>query len=120
METGVLYRQVIFFQAKDGIRSGHVTGVQTCALPITDIAPASAAAVSRGTISSSVRPGIRGARFICTGIPARVNSSIAFNLFAGLEVRGSIVDVIDLSREVNETVTFTAFTSASLDRKRVV
>src|SRR5437870_11005775 len=23
-----------FFQAKDGIRDGHVTGVQTCALPI--------------------------------------------------------------------------------------
>ena len=23
-----------FFQAEDGIRDGHVTGVQTCALPI--------------------------------------------------------------------------------------
>src|SRR5690625_2395537 len=27
---------VFFFQAEDGIRDGHVTGVQTCALPITD------------------------------------------------------------------------------------
>src|SRR5690625_5754279 len=27
-----LYR--FFFQAEDGIRDGHVTGVQTCALPI--------------------------------------------------------------------------------------
>src|SRR5690625_7527261 len=26
---------VFFFQAEDGIRDGHVTGVQTCALPIT-------------------------------------------------------------------------------------
>src|SRR5690625_4344706 len=26
-----------FFQAEDGIRDGHVTGVQTCALPITHI-----------------------------------------------------------------------------------
>src|SRR5690625_6282191 len=26
--------QVFFFQAEDGIRVGHVTGVQTCALPI--------------------------------------------------------------------------------------
>src|SRR5215208_7291229 len=27
-----------FFQAEDGIRDGHVTGVQTCALPIsTDV-----------------------------------------------------------------------------------
>src|SRR5690625_3293303 len=26
---------VLFFQAEDGIRDGHVTGVQTCALPIS-------------------------------------------------------------------------------------
>src|SRR5215510_4068656 len=26
-----------FFQAEDGIRSGHVTGVQTCALPILPV-----------------------------------------------------------------------------------
>src|SRR5690625_6743654 len=26
-----------FFQAEDGIRDGHVTGVQTCALPISQI-----------------------------------------------------------------------------------
>src|SRR5439155_7289763 len=26
------------FQAEDGIRDGHVTGVQTCALPISSIA----------------------------------------------------------------------------------
>src|SRR5439155_17604166 len=25
-----------FFQAEDGIRDGHVTGVQTCALPISN------------------------------------------------------------------------------------
>src|SRR5690625_7668881 len=25
---------LVFFQAEDGIRVGHVTGVQTCALPI--------------------------------------------------------------------------------------
>src|SRR5437870_10991418 len=30
-----------FFQAEDGIRDGHVTGVQTCALPISR-GPASA------------------------------------------------------------------------------
>src|SRR5690625_5869109 len=27
----------VFFQAEDGIRDGHVTGVQTCALPIFDV-----------------------------------------------------------------------------------
>src|SRR5439155_19073326 len=26
-----------FFQAEDGIRDGHVTGVQTCALPISPV-----------------------------------------------------------------------------------
>src|SRR5439155_18387548 len=30
--SGVLF----FFQAEDGIRGGHVTGVQTCALPISE------------------------------------------------------------------------------------
>src|SRR5690625_7632441 len=28
------YPTTFFFQAEDGIRDGHVTGVQTCALPI--------------------------------------------------------------------------------------
>src|SRR5437660_12910930 len=28
-----------FFQAEDGIRDGHVTGVQTCALPISALSP---------------------------------------------------------------------------------
>src|SRR5215510_10111809 len=28
-----------FFQAEDGIRDGHVTGVQTCALPISGCQP---------------------------------------------------------------------------------
>src|SRR5690625_6194028 len=28
-------RTVFFLQAQDGIRAGHVTGVQTCALPIS-------------------------------------------------------------------------------------
>src|SRR5690606_40594880 len=30
--------QVFFFQAEDGIRAFHVTGVQTCALPILSTA----------------------------------------------------------------------------------
>src|SRR6266508_3994892 len=29
-----LFLGFFFFQAEDGIRDGHVTGVQTCALPI--------------------------------------------------------------------------------------
>src|SRR5690625_5341842 len=34
IETSLLY---FFFQAEDGIRDGHVTGVQTCALPISQL-----------------------------------------------------------------------------------
>src|SRR5690625_5331901 len=30
-----IYSSIFFFQAEDGIRDGHVTGVQTCALPIS-------------------------------------------------------------------------------------
>src|SRR5437660_7963968 len=30
----ILFIFIFFFQAEDGIRDGHVTGVQTCALPI--------------------------------------------------------------------------------------
>src|SRR5690625_6049157 len=30
-----MYIVHIFFKAEDGIRDGHVTGVQTCALPIS-------------------------------------------------------------------------------------
>src|SRR5439155_9374527 len=33
----MLYTIFFFFQAEDGIRDGHVTGVQTCALPISAI-----------------------------------------------------------------------------------
>src|SRR5690625_3094359 len=40
MNTRKLIKAMIkhfFFQAEDGIRDGHVTGVQTCALPILDV-----------------------------------------------------------------------------------
>src|SRR5690625_7655117 len=36
-----LYFLKFFFKAEDGIRDGHVTGVQTCALPICGAATAS-------------------------------------------------------------------------------
>src|SRR5207253_6482258 len=33
----VNFMYIFFFQAEDGIRDGHVTGVQTCALPILPV-----------------------------------------------------------------------------------
>src|SRR5438876_6790827 len=44
--------RVFFFQAEDGIRDGRVTGVQTCALPIS---PASSAARSEARIDGARR-----------------------------------------------------------------
>src|SRR5439155_10058916 len=43
-----------FFQAEDGIRAGHVTGVQTCALPISCLRPP---AGLRGWSPTSPSPG---------------------------------------------------------------
>src|SRR5690625_5590660 len=43
-----------FFQAEDGIRDGHVTGVQTCALPIC---------LQKRRSSTAMKPALR-----CSGI----------------------------------------------------
>src|SRR5207253_6219047 len=61
-----------FFQAEDGIRDGHVTGVQTCALPISGSAtrlfsrprPAGAGVVcaSCGGARTSPRPSTPASR----------------------------------------------------------
>src|SRR5215475_6293324 len=55
----LLYVWFFFFQAEDGIRDFHVTGVQTCALPISSgsamrNASASAAPTHTGSERSSV------------------------------------------------------------------
>src|SRR5437870_12831622 len=36
MLYGIFLVLFFFFQAEDGIRDGHVTGVQTCALPLAE------------------------------------------------------------------------------------
>ena len=38
MQDSIVNVSVFFFQAEDGIRDTSVTGVQTCALPICDLA----------------------------------------------------------------------------------
>src|SRR5439155_11120017 len=42
-----------FFQAEDGIRDGHVTGVQTCALPIFPLNSAIAYSICASVLSAS-------------------------------------------------------------------
>src|SRR6266511_1410435 len=56
-----------FFQAEDGIRDFHVTGVQTCALPISD-GPASPPASRPARTSRTLRDASAGARY---GAPRR-------------------------------------------------
>src|SRR5438876_2024402 len=50
--------RVFFFQAEDGIRDGRVTGIQTCALPISPRSqPATttnASGVATGTLASTL------------------------------------------------------------------
>src|SRR5207253_4669280 len=53
-----------FFQAEDGIRDGHVTGVQTCALPISSRSNRSL--IIRASVATSpavARTGRRSPRF---------------------------------------------------------
>src|SRR5690348_17849643 len=48
-----LFSFVFFFQAEDGIRDGRVTGVQTCALPISLTRFGSVRAAAPGTSETS-------------------------------------------------------------------
>src|SRR5207249_5739809 len=69
-----------FFQAEDGIRDRNVTGVQTCALPISasDIVIACTVPPKRFTTSSRARSPASGLRDVMTtSAPARANSPAA-------------------------------------------
>src|SRR5437870_12349215 len=55
-----------FFQAEDGIRDGHVTGVQTCALPICSLAAPPASEPARPARESP--PASRGAATVAAEI----------------------------------------------------
>src|SRR5439155_14297675 len=57
------YCHFFFFQAEDGIRDGHVTGVQTCALPISfSTSSGCARRRPRGRSSASNAPTSRARR----------------------------------------------------------
>src|SRR5690625_7907157 len=47
---------IFFFQAEDGIRDGHVTGVQTCALPIWAMVGAPELSSPFGSLPASRSP----------------------------------------------------------------
>src|SRR5690606_26713399 len=74
----LLHDAVFFFQAEDGIRDFHVTGVQTCALPICCVGTYSVYPRERGYVlgpqavtshvSREERPAIRSQRSIWSGV----------------------------------------------------
>src|SRR5438874_7311767 len=51
-----------FFQAEDGIRDLYVTGVQTCALPISSAPPLANPGPARGGAEGSPQADFRGGR----------------------------------------------------------
>src|SRR5439155_2810789 len=52
-------RVCFFFQAEDGIRDGHVTGVQTCALPISRQEPEPAKPIAVSEIVEAAVAAVR-------------------------------------------------------------
>src|SRR5690625_7000572 len=66
------------FQAEDGIRDGHVTGVQTCALPILSARAGLAAAARREVVrrSSDRRPTRRSGAAPASSLPVRCAGKI--------------------------------------------
>src|SRR5690625_5305822 len=86
-----------FFQAEDGIRDGHVTGVQTCALPISakeefDNAPYKASRAS--TFEPSKAPKPSNAQIACIAV-----YSVVFRLFSFLtmEINSGIREALPSS-----------------------
>src|SRR5690625_6114435 len=59
----MVYHYLFFFQTEDGIRYGHVTGVQTCALPISRTpTPCAGTVGTAGSRRSASRAGVRTVR----------------------------------------------------------
>src|SRR5690625_6989000 len=69
MRQGMLLSILMFFfQAEDGIRDGHVTGVQTCALPISGpLEVAVPADRLRADLSVAIQLHLRGQEVLGTG-----------------------------------------------------
>src|SRR5207249_8660164 len=84
---------LFFFQAEDGIRDRNVTGVQTCALPISpptrQVSPAYTApfhAVPGRTLVPRVRPGTAWNGAVYAGDTWRVGGGLRLTYGARLEI----------------------------------
>src|SRR5690606_34222594 len=80
-----------FFQAEDGIRYFHVTGVQTCALPIS-ISPGSPVMVNTASLLGQISPAATtfAVGFAKTVIVA-VSLSVELQLLVGLVTCSKVI-----------------------------
>src|SRR5271166_1339352 len=87
---------LFFFQAEDGIRGGHVTGVQTCALPISE--HLGLIVISEDfRVATPIHHGIE--RFLGGGIAQRV-LELLLEAYPGRAVTGALVEhVSDVLRQ---------------------
>src|SRR5207253_6743919 len=78
---------VFFFQAEDGIRDGHVTGVQTCALPIYDVAIHRKVGERVAEIAYALEDEVLGGSVRCDGlVVATPAGSTGYNLANGGQI----------------------------------
>src|SRR5690348_851535 len=86
----VVFFFFFFFQAEDGIRDGRVTGVQTCALPISEV-PRVVRLVRSIVLSVREEPYVEAA--ICAGTPTHLLlfRHILPNTIPALIVQGTFV-----------------------------
>src|SRR5690625_5409268 len=91
------YGSFFFFQAEDGIRDGHVTGVQTCALPIS---PALLVAGVLALVAVVTWP-LREAVYV-TVAPAVATSPVAAAVAGTLAQRGPLLLVARSEEHTSE------------------
>src|SRR5207253_8431930 len=90
--------------AEDGIRDGHVTGVQTCALPISGGGQRQLRAARRAAGGRAARVGAMIRRLLPWLMLAVSGGMIACAEWAGSELRGPQLSIVPLIRSEERRV----------------
>src|SRR5690625_1449616 len=88
-----------FFQAEDGIRDGHVTGVQTCALPILDTTGFRPMGSAEGTMSVFAKRLKNGRSWSDEGLDKFFDVMVAFK--DNLEIK-TLQGVLEQTQELTQ------------------
>src|SRR5699024_11304459 len=81
VQQNVLFIHVFFFQAEDGIRDRNVTGVQTCALPISSATTSADSSLLRTSNACA-------ASSLCSQVEEIPNPEFAENVWAPSDPTG--------------------------------